>query len=165
MPDNISGGTKFVVIYGTKGKIRTIGTGSFYCPRCKTNRSYKHQKISKYFSLYFIPIFPIQNLGEYIECQFCFTPFETSILEINSQESQSEINQFIENLKSKLDEGFPLELLYAFILNDGGSEEVAKTVIAIVSEGKIKNCDRCDLSYIYSLNYCHECGNPLSEIK
>ena len=70
-----------MIIWGSKGKQKIVGRGHFYCPKCNSTRPYEHIRIGKYFTLYFIPIFQTQNLGEYIECKTCFTPYKTSILE------------------------------------------------------------------------------------
>lgn len=153
-----------MVIYGTKGKEKTIGQGNFYCPRCQVRRPYEHKKISKYFSLYFIPIIPIKNLGEYIECQFCFTPFETSVLDAVSQEANSVMKEFIAHVKGKLEEGIPLQPLISSLLEEGATEETVNTVIALITDGQIKSCDRCNLHYIKSINYCPDCGKSLERI-
>lgn len=103
-------------------------------------------------------------MGEYIECQFCFTPFETSVLELSAPETDEMVRKFINDVKSKLDKGIPLQGLIQSLLEDGASEDVAKTVIAVVSGGKINVCEACELHYLSSVNYCPECGKALSKI-
>jgi hypothetical protein len=74
-----------MVIWGSKGKSKTIGSGTFYCPHCKSHQLFKHEELSRYFTLYFIPLFKTQNLGEYIECQTCLKTFKKEVLQYSQQ--------------------------------------------------------------------------------
>lgn len=60
-----------MIIFGTTGLKSTLATGNFYCPQCKGERPYKHKKVTKFFTLYFIPLIPLGNVGEFVECQSC----------------------------------------------------------------------------------------------
>lgn len=153
-----------MVIYGTKGKKRTIGRGYFYCPRCQVRRFYKHIKVSKYFSLYFIALIPVKNLGEYIECQTCFTPFETSVLELEApqQRDNDVAKKFITHVKHKMNEGLSIQHLYASLVEEGLEEQTIKTILAVVTEGKIMLCETCEHGYIETLKFCPNCGSALS---
>lgn len=74
-----------MVIWGSKGKEKEISQGQFFCPKCDTLRPYKHKRISKYFTLYFIPLFETQNLGEVVECQVCNGGYNPDILDPSNQ--------------------------------------------------------------------------------
>jgi len=74
-----------MIIWGSKGKSKTIGTGTFYCPHCKSHQLFKHEEVSKYFTLYFIPLIKTEKLGEYIECQTCFKTFKPEVLQYGRQ--------------------------------------------------------------------------------
>ena len=74
-----------MVIWGSKGKSKTIGTGSFYCPHCESHQLFKHEEVSKYFTLYFIPLFKTHKLGEYLECQTCLKTFKPEVMEYSRQ--------------------------------------------------------------------------------
>jgi predicted RNA-binding Zn-ribbon protein involved in translation (DUF1610 family) len=69
-----------IVVWGSKGNVKTKGEGQFFCPSCGALRTYKHKKLVRQFTLYWIPLFETKNLGEFIECQTCGTPFKTSVL-------------------------------------------------------------------------------------
>lgn len=73
-----------MIIFGTKGRTKEIGRGEFFCPNCRTRRAYLEKRIARYFTLYFIPIFPIKNLGEYVECQVCLKTYKTDILRMST---------------------------------------------------------------------------------
>ena len=43
-----------------------------FCVRSVLWKShYKHIKVTKFFTLYFIPLIPLGSAGEYVECQTC----------------------------------------------------------------------------------------------
>ena len=73
-----------MIIFGTKGRTKEIGRGEFFCPNCRIQRPYIEKRISRYFTLYFIPIFPIKKLGEYVECQVCKKAYKPGILRLNT---------------------------------------------------------------------------------
>ena len=54
-----------MIIWGSKGKQKELAQGKFFCPKCNTIRPYKHKRVSRHFTLYFIPLFETQNLGEF----------------------------------------------------------------------------------------------------
>jgi hypothetical protein len=81
-------------IYGYTGKEKVISKGHFCCPNCQKLRSYKHIRVQKYYSIYFIPIYPVKNLGEFVQCQGCFIAFKPDILKTNPAK---EIKPFLSN--------------------------------------------------------------------
>lgn len=70
-----------MIIFGTRGVKSTLKEGSFHCPQCECNKNYKHKKVTKFFTLYFIPIIPLERLGEFVECQSCKGTFITKVLD------------------------------------------------------------------------------------
>jgi hypothetical protein len=157
-----------MIIWGSRGKEKTMGEGQFFCPKCRILRPYKHQKIAKYFTLYFIPLFETKNLGEYVECQGCYTPFRTEILDYSQslqqqeQENQEEARKVMKEISDGLDAGFSLQAIASLIKNAGGNEEAATAAIYAVTQGKIKVCSNCGAAYKASLSYCSICGTYLT---
>ena len=70
-----------LIIFGTRGRSHTIGTGSFYCPREGGDRQYEHKEARRYFTLFFIPLIPLDRLGDYVECTTCQSTYYTTVLE------------------------------------------------------------------------------------
>jgi len=69
-----------MIIWGSKAR-KTVGqSGAFFCPSCKDDRNYTTYKWQKYFTLYFIPLFPMELLGSYVECRGCRGEFNTGVL-------------------------------------------------------------------------------------
>ncbi len=79
-----------MIIFGTRGVSSTKATGNFNCPQCEANREYRHRKVTQFFTLYFIPLIPLGNKGEYVECNHCKGTFITRILESNTSTSKQE---------------------------------------------------------------------------
>ena len=75
-----------MIIYGHRQREVDVATGEFYCPRCQARRTFKQKRIERYFTLFFIPLFRIARLGEYVECQTCFTTFKTDVLDSSAAE-------------------------------------------------------------------------------
>jgi zinc-ribbon family len=71
-----------MIIYGYRSREIVQGTGNFYCPKCETQRPYKHKKIVRYFTLFFLPLFPLGTLSEYVECGVCGRTYKPEILTI-----------------------------------------------------------------------------------
>jgi tellurite resistance protein len=70
-----------MIIFGTRGVTSRIDNGSFYCPECRSTREYAKKRVRRFFTLYFIPVIPLDTLGEYIECKFCKNTFRENVLD------------------------------------------------------------------------------------
>ena len=71
-----------LIIFGFRGRGKTIATGQFFCPRCGADRSYAHRTIRRWFTLFFIPIAPTGGvLGEHVRCDTCNTAFDMNVLQ------------------------------------------------------------------------------------
>ncbi len=71
-----------IIIFGTRGVRSTIKEGNFICPQCVSNQHYKHKKVTQFFTLYFIPLIPLGNRGEYVECLGCRNTYITRVLDL-----------------------------------------------------------------------------------
>jgi tellurite resistance protein len=69
-----------VIIFGYGSMTGTKATGTFSCPRCGVMRSYAHKRVRRFFTLYFIPVIPLDTLGEYVQCDSCGGTFYTEVL-------------------------------------------------------------------------------------
>lgn len=79
-----------MIIFGTRGIRSTKATGKFDCPQCEADRDYKHKKVTQFFTLYFIPLIPLGNKGEYVECTHCKGTFVTRILDSSKSTDKAE---------------------------------------------------------------------------
>ena len=65
-----------MIICGNKPRTVTENSGNFYCPECNDYKACSFKKVKNYFTLYLIPIFPTNDLSEYIECSDCKSTFK-----------------------------------------------------------------------------------------
>ena len=65
-----------MIIYGYRNQNVELASGQFICPKCDADRTYKHINIVRYFTLFFIQLFPLGKVASYIECQTCMRAFK-----------------------------------------------------------------------------------------
>jgi len=69
-----------MIIWGSKAKETTSVEGNFFCPGCLADTRYVTVRLSRYFTLYFIPLFPTSTLAEHVHCLLCSGDFRMSVL-------------------------------------------------------------------------------------
>jgi hypothetical protein len=70
-----------VIVFGFRGRVATLGTGRFYCPRCRGDRSYTRKGVRRWFTLFFVPVFPISaTTGTRVCCDTCGGAFSEEVL-------------------------------------------------------------------------------------
>jgi Tellurite resistance protein TerB len=80
-----------ILIWGLRARAKTTGTGEFFCAKCGADRSYVLQQIRRWFTLFFIPLFPVgKTLGEQVKCSTCGTCFRPDVLTTPTSASFSE---------------------------------------------------------------------------
>ena len=76
-----------MIIFGTRGVKSTIKQGNFNCPQCESTQDFRHRKVTKFFTLYFIPLIPLGSAGEYVECRNCKGTFIPRVLDYEKKPS------------------------------------------------------------------------------
>ena len=76
-----------MIIFGTRGITSTKRKGEFHCPTCDSMGQYRLKHVRKFFTLYFIPLIPLNSLGSYIECGSCSLTFDPEVLNYNSEQN------------------------------------------------------------------------------
>ncbi len=74
-----------MIIFGTRGVTYTANQGEFHCPQCGDRRRHSHKRVRRFFTLYFIPVIPMDTLGEYIECSRCRGTFDLRVLKYDPE--------------------------------------------------------------------------------
>jgi len=70
-----------LIIWGSTSRDKVLGQGMFGCPNCRQTTPFTHKKVQRYFTLYFIPLFPIGTIAEFVECGQCGGNFQASVLQ------------------------------------------------------------------------------------
>ena len=151
-----------MIIWGTKGQEKEIGTGTFYCPRCDTQKPYIHKVVSRYFTLFFIPLLKIKELGEYLQCGGCNTTFKPEVLQI---EPLSQGQRILLNIKQDLASGTPVQMVEKKLINAGLEPDAALKIINESIPETLRECDTCNLTYVSAIEKCSTCGAQLSPPK
>ena len=79
----------YLIIFGTRGVTYSAAQGQFHCPECGTQRPYNHKRVRRFFTLYFIPLIPLDLLGEYIECGACEGTYKESVLSFDPSKAEA----------------------------------------------------------------------------
>lgn len=78
----------FFIVWGFRSRNKKNNEGEFFCPDCGTYRMYFLMLVKRWFTLYWIPLFPTKELGEFIECQSCKSTFNDRVLSFDPKGDQ-----------------------------------------------------------------------------
>ncbi len=68
-------------LFGLTSRRSTVDTGEFHCPNEGATRSYRHTRALRWFTLFFIPVLPLNTQGESVRCQGCGATYGPDVLE------------------------------------------------------------------------------------
>ena len=117
-----------MIIFGTKGRSIKMDSGEFHCPNCNTNRAYNKKYVQDWFTLYFIPTFPVgSKKNEHIECEECSSIYHLDVIDykpgLNDEEMTSEYEKALQNV-----------LCLMIIVDDKVDDQEVKTVSDIFNK-------------------------------
>ena len=69
-----------LIILGLRVFYRTMAQGMFYCRRCGGAREYRHRAGRRWFTVFFLPVIPLNQVGEHVQCTTCRTRYVTDVL-------------------------------------------------------------------------------------
>ncbi|MEZ4316437.1 MAG: TerB family tellurite resistance protein [Myxococcota bacterium] len=113
------------IIWGTRGVTSTAESGQFHCPRCGQT-PYDLKRVRRFFTLYWIPLIPLDTLGEYVECGGCANTFDKAVLDYDPE---ADHKKFL----SKLDKA-SRRLMALMVLADGDIDDEEIAAMVKVSE-------------------------------
>jgi hypothetical protein len=146
-----------IIIFGNKVRYKTIGSGRFYCPQCKTPRDYELRQARNWFALYFIPIVPLNQLGEFVTCLTCGMNFQKDVLS-SPMPSNTPLDRLTREAQADLDSGTPIEMARQKLINTGLSRDLVAQVIAQAAGPDRKHCPNDNLTYRATAQRCAQCG-------
>jgi hypothetical protein len=76
------------LIIGATTKVRNVGKGAFLCPACRSDANYVRVRASRYLTFFFIPLFPMRTIGEYIQCESCHTDLGPEVAKLTREQVQ-----------------------------------------------------------------------------
>lgn len=152
-----------MIIFGTSNKMKTTGSGEFYCPNCRTTRAYERKQAKRYFSLYFIPLIPMGDAGEFVQCQTCHLTFRPEVLDVKPPAPKTDLAGLINSAKARLEGGYPVEYFVRDLNAQGIERDMAWTIVNAAVGTERHTCPNCDLTYARTVAVCRECDRPISE--
>ena len=69
-----------LIFFGLRVFYRTAGQGTFHCQRCGGDREYRHKVGRRWFTLFFIPVIPLNRAGQHVQCAICGTRYRMDVL-------------------------------------------------------------------------------------
>jgi hypothetical protein len=70
----------FLIVFGFRVLFRTTGEGVFHCQRCGGDRHYQLRSGRRFFHLFYIPVIPLDKVGEHVRCTTCRTRYQAGVL-------------------------------------------------------------------------------------
>jgi hypothetical protein len=151
-----------MIIWGSTSREFELGRGQFYCPECQALRSYKHVRLARYFTLFFIPLFQTENLGENIKCQDCKQTFKKKVL---TERPEYAMIHLVASIITALKSGTPIRVAVRKLVNAGVEEERANKLVTAAAGDDLKACPHCNLTFWGTLAHCSRCGGVLEAEK
>jgi uncharacterized tellurite resistance protein B-like protein len=78
-----------MILIGTMNLTRTRDTGTFYCPGCGTNCTYRYRTRRPFLTLYFIPTIPVGAAEPFVQCDRCRASWDVGVLEMTRESHES----------------------------------------------------------------------------
>jgi hypothetical protein len=78
-----------LLVFGLSAFFRTVGEGVFHCQACGGDRGYRRRLGRRWFTLFFLPVIPLNRLGEVVECRACRTRFRPAVLRLPTVEQMT----------------------------------------------------------------------------
>ncbi len=151
-----------MIIFGTRAKTTDLDEGEFFCPMCQARRRYVHKQARPHFALYFIPLFPVGQGTEFVECQTCGRAFEPGVLALQPPERKPDLARLLNTIKPQLAAGAPIEYVLRDLTANGLDFEVARGAVEAQLDGPARSrCAACGLAYAPTVTTCAACGGAL----
>ena len=148
------------IIWGSRGITSTVGSGDFYCPQCdESDVMYTHRKVRPWFTVYFIPIFPIGGGDEYIECRQCQGTFNEKVLDI---EPPTAIQRVANAVYERMRTGLGVTAARNNLIDQGLDEATATEFVDNLSGGETWECPTCGEHYLNEVKKCKPCRISLT---
>jgi hypothetical protein len=146
-----------IIFFGSRGVTSTVEYGDFYCPRCDHPEGYALKQVRPWFTLYFIPIFPIGGAQRYVECRRCGQAYKEAVLDM---QGPSDANRLLAEVYSELKEGTSFDALQRRLVKEGMTQDEATELLTKMCEGHPQQC-RCGQRLHPDVRECKYCGGNL----
>jgi len=85
-----------MIIWGSRGVTKVVESRDFHCPQCGTLQSGELKQVRNFFTLYFIPLIPLDVAGKYVECAACRGSYAEEIFDYDpAKEKEESLTQML----------------------------------------------------------------------
>jgi hypothetical protein len=70
------------IIWGLRVIYATIAQGAFFCRKCGGDRKYRRRAGRRWITVFFLPLVPLKQTGEHVQCLTCKTRYVTEVLRL-----------------------------------------------------------------------------------
>lgn len=75
-----TGDATMFILFGFKVRGKVLDTGTFACPREGGDRAYERRELRRWFTLFFVPLIPLNVVGEVVSCTSCGSDWDPAVL-------------------------------------------------------------------------------------
>lgn len=90
------------IIYGTDYFTWSRAAGEFYCPACKARRLSRRYTKMRFLTLYFLPVIPLGDTSQWLECRSCLRSFGNDTAE--SSEILERADRYVESQRRAVEQ-------------------------------------------------------------
>lgn len=69
-----------LLIWGFKARFKKLADGRFHCPHEGVDSHYALVAVRRWFTFFWIPLIPLKELGEHVECGTCGSTYDPKVL-------------------------------------------------------------------------------------
>jgi zinc-ribbon family len=124
-----------LLIWGLRVFYHTLGEGTFHCRRCGGDRQYRLRAGRRFFTLFFIPVIPLNKTAEYVQCLTCKTRYVTDVLSLPTSAQ----------MQAALPAGMRAAVAAMLVAGDRGSAAARQRAVAVIQGAGAQEYTDADL--------------------
>jgi hypothetical protein len=151
-----------IIIYGSRGIFSDLDSGEFDCPHCQNHAAYRLRQVRRFFTLFFLPLFPVSSGVRFVECGRCGSQFQEAVLDYRFQEVEDGRRALEDEIRwqkalIQLHEGRSLQEVRDNLLRPDEDPAEIEAKLTELCEGRPWRCE-CGLRYHPNATRCETCG-------
>lgn len=149
------------IIFGTRNIEGRGRPQPLHCPHCGPDHHGRLVTVRTWFTLYFIPVIPLQAVARFVQCQSCGDTFHPEILDRELPHLAPARAEPL-NPSAALREGMSIETLHRKLVEEGCDDVTARSKVDRAAGSLRHSCVRCGETYHWSIEACPACGGRLA---
>jgi hypothetical protein len=144
-----------IILWGSRGLTSHLDQGRFHCPQCQGECGYALNSVREWFTLYFIPLFPIGGAQRYVECRRCGTTFTEAVLDMPTPGNDTD--RMMTELYRDMEEGQSRQEIEGRLQQMGLDPREAQGVAGDLIGEDGWTCQKCSQTYLKAVRACPRC--------